>query len=255
MENDIQDFSSIHYKKNFLSEVIARVDLINPIEELQEQLPTKLKSQAMREFPIEEPQETIQRQFQVTPRTFSSQDLKGMVWNFHGRERHKTLTIIPNAVFVKYVKFDKYETLENDLTEFLSAFFSVYEEAEPGRLGLRYINNIEIPNGNPLQWEDYLNRTMLHLFQFYPHSEALARVFHVVEFNFDEFNLKYQFGMHNPDYPATIRRKIFILDMDAYYQGLHDPHDIRSSLLKFHYRIQELFEMSITDKLREIMNA
>jgi len=61
--------------------------------------------------------------------------------------------------------------------------------------------------------------------------------------------------MHNPDYPARIRKKIFILDYDAYTTSLLTREEIRQSLPIFHDQIEQLFEKSITGRLREIMNV
>ncbi len=60
--------------------------------------------------------------------------------------------------------------------------------------------------------------------------------------------------MYNPDYPAPIKKKRFTLDLDAYYQGFHDKDEIQKNLDKYHDKIQELFELSITEKFRNILN-
>ena len=39
--------------------------------------------------------------------------------------------------------------------------------------------------------------------------------------------------------------------MDAYHNGLQNKEDVISSLPEFHSKIQELFEFSIKDGLRE----
>jgi uncharacterized protein (TIGR04255 family) len=98
---------------------------------------------------------------------------------------------------------------------------------------------------------------LLTLFHF-PSKEdqpALSRVIHNLELTFETFNLRYQLGMHNPDYPARIRQKIFLLDLDAYTQTTVDLRDIRRVLDTFHSAIQCYFEQSITNALRNVMNA
>ena len=97
-------------------------------------------------------------------------------------------------------------------------------------------------------------KNLLCSFRFYKGAGIVSRVFHNVEYSFDDFNLRYQFGMHNPDYPAPIKKKSFILDLDAYYQGIQDKDEIQKNLDKYHDKIQEVFELSITDKLRTILN-
>jgi uncharacterized protein (TIGR04255 family) len=62
--------------------------------------------------------------------------------------------------------------------------------------------------------------------------------------------MRFQYGMHNPDYPAPIKKKIFILDYDAYCNGILTKNDIFKYLPIFHEEVQKLFENSISDKLR-----
>ncbi len=59
--------------------------------------------------------------------------------------------------------------------------------------------------------------------------------------------------MHNPDYPANIVKKIFILDYDAYCEGAQEKNEILKNLDKFHLKIQQLFEYCIQDELRKVM--
>jgi uncharacterized protein (TIGR04255 family) len=248
-------YEDIHYEKHYLTEVIARIDFLNLLENIETKLPKELHTAALEHFPIAEPQKIVHRSIQASQDDLVTRRSSFIQWNFHGKNREKTLAIERGAIFVVYRSYDSYETLRDEFLGFASSFFDVYEDAQVRRLGLRYINNIEIREEDPFSWDDYLNQYMLQILRFYPSATAIARAFHVLEFNFGEFSLKYQFGMHNPDYPAPIKRKVFVLDLDAYHEGLLEPHDIDDSLDSFHFRIQELFELSITESLRGIMNA
>lgn len=252
--------SDICYKKNYLKEVIARVDFLSPVEGIETQLPRDLRAKAMRFFPIPEPKEIIARSIAASfgssqPDNVQSTRTSYVQWNFHGKDRSKTLTIEPRAVYVVYNSYQSFENVAEEFLGFTSEFFAVYENVQVRRLGLRYVNEIQFDEGDLFSWDEYLNEHMLCLLRFYPESETIARAFQILELNFDEFNVRFRFGMYNPDFPARIKRKIFALDLDAYYEGILEPSDIGDSLEKFHLRIQELFEHSITDTLRGIMNA
>ena len=56
-------------------------------------------------------------------------------------------------------------------------------------------------------------------------------------------------------FPAPIKKKLFILDTDAYTQGLIEMSDIPAKLEKFHEAIGNLFEQVITNGLREKMGV
>ena len=64
------------------------------------------------------------------------------------------------------------------------------------------------------------------------------------------YNLRFNFGIHNPDYPAIIKQKVFILDIDVYHNGIQNKEDIISNSKVFHDKIQEFFEFSITEEFR-----
>jgi uncharacterized protein (TIGR04255 family) len=61
--------------------------------------------------------------------------------------------------------------------------------------------------------------------------------------------------MFNADYPAAIRKKSFILDYDAYYQGPQNLEDVKHNIDIFHEAVQTLFEYSISDELRSLMGV
>jgi len=75
-----------------------------------------------------------------------------------------------------------------------------------------------------------------------------------MELDLSDMRVRFQYGMHNPDYPSVIRRKQFILDYDAYREETQTGDELERNLMRFHSKIQELFEQSITDELRRIMN-
>jgi len=60
--------------------------------------------------------------------------------------------------------------------------------------------------------------------------------------------------MHNPDYPAPIKQKIFVLDLDAFKEGTLSFEEVNDIIPKLHQNIESLFEKAITPSLRGRMN-
>jgi uncharacterized protein (TIGR04255 family) len=248
-------FEQTRYKRNYLSEVVARIDLLNPIEGITTALPKELSKRIKKNFPIAEPRKTTIQELQISlGEGVTSKETETTQWDFHGKNRDKRLTIVPNAIFVRYTSYESFESLKSDFLDIVAVFFERFKDMQGTRSGLRYVNNIVLDEGKPLVWDEYLNDKLLGLFQFHPNPEYLARVFHNMEFNFGDSNLRFQFGMYNPDYPAVIRRKAFVLDFDAYYQGIQDQEEIFANFDKFHENIQGTFEMSITETFRRKLN-
>jgi uncharacterized protein (TIGR04255 family) len=250
--NGIDD---ICYKRNFLTSVIARMDFPSQVPEIARVFPKPLLEIILPEFPIQEPQVTIEHSLQIADLQVKHRQInQGMKWNFYGKDREKTLTITPNALLVSWTKYKSYADLKSQFLAVALRFLEHFENVQVSRFGIRAINEISLSEPLPLDWSKYLNPHLLHLFSFTNEPDVLSRVFHNMEFNFGEFSLRFQFGMHNPDYPARIIRKIFVLDLDAYHQGILDRGDITDLCDKLHKSMQKYFELSITDGLRGIMN-
>lgn len=248
-------YDNVCYKHSYLTEVIARVDFLSPIQGIHRSLPRELANKAKGSFPIPEPNKTMVRELRISPdEGVKSKETEATEWNFHSKDRRKTLTILPQAIFVRYTSYETFEQLRSDFLEMLNAFLDRFPDAQGIRSGLRYVNNISLDEAQPLSWQDYLHNDLIKLIEFCPEPEYLARLFHTLEFNFGDYNLRYRFGLHNPDFPAVIRRKVYTLDFDAYYQGIQERDEINANFDKFHIKIQQLFERSITDALRRKMN-
>lgn len=256
MPRSIQsDLDSIRYEQSKLTEVIARVDLTSPISALQEELPKEISKAALGYFPISEPLPAVKKEVAMSLQETSTREQRFTQWNFHGRNREKLFCIEPQAFYVRYAIYESYETLRSEFLAVGRAIFDSFDQAQPSRLGLRYINQIEPSGRGPLAWNEYVNGELLGLLSYKMEGAQPIRIWNNVELAFDEFNLRFQFGVHNPDLPARIKRGEFILDYDAYFKGLIDPDEISDQLDKYHDTIQTMFERSITDDLREVMNA
>lgn len=246
-------YDEVCYKKPFLKEVICRLDFGARVERFLKSLPQKLATAALREFPISEPQKAQTQEFMVSATGFQTKSEETIQWTYHGKNREKTLVISPEAMIVTNRKYKDFEAFHNDVDNVVDSLFDAEKELSVARLGLRYVNVIELDNGDPLTWAEYVNEQMLGIIDTHKDQGALSRVFHIVEFNYDTVHVKFQFGMPNPDYPALIKRKQFVLDIDAYVQGALTQQDVEESIEVAHEKIQELFESSITDRTRDLM--
>lgn len=252
----IESESSICYKRNYLTEVIARIDLVSPIEQLKEKLPKAISSKALNYFPIFEPSRAITQNVVLQQNNVTSNSEEFTEWNFFGLNRKNRLTIKPDTFFIDVLEYERYDNLREQLIQFQKSFFDYFPDAQPNRIGLRYINQLEFPLSNILGWEEFVNDDLLGLLKFSNNLDSRpVRIFHNFEMAIEDFNLRFQFGIHNPDYPAPIRRNVFVLDYDAFYQGLIDTNDIPEMLDRFHSKIQNFFEISITNTLREKMDG
>ena len=248
-------YEEICYGESSLKEVIVKADLSSPVDVLATSMPRKVGNAALACFPVSEPRKAVTQGLQLSADTLQHTRQEFTEWNYHGREREKRLVISPTTMFVTYSQYSSYEVLKEDFHSVLSVLFAEFPDLRASRLGLRYINHIEPRNADPFRWGDYIDESLLGLFARFTEREHISRLFNIAEFKYEDLQVKFQFGVPNPDFPATIRRPLFVLDIDAYVQGLQDLPELATNIDRAHDQIQALFEESITDRLREVMRA
>ena len=151
-------------------------------------------------------------------------------------------------------RYERFELFKEEFCRVVEPLFNALPDTQASRIGLRFINHIVTPGTDPLNWQEYISHELLSVLEYRLDNAKPSRLLHNLEYAFDSFNLRFQYGIYNPDYPAPIRQRQFILDFDAYYRGLVDPQNIRTNMDIYHIQIQQLFERSVTDKLRGLMN-
>ena len=241
------------YKRDFLDKVIVKIDFDTPLP-----IATKGPSESVytivkERFPITEEKKMIGKELLIGPNVTKERSIEKKEWHYYGKNREKRLAVSPDFVFIEYKKYEYYEMLRDDFLSVLDALVQAYPKIQIKRLGLRYIDNIIIPDEKPLEWDKYLKPELNSIFTIPDNVNQISRAFHVLEFNYGEDSLRFQFGMFNPDYPAPIKKKAYTLDHDMYVTKILDKSDIKETLDRFHINIVDSFEEVITDDLRKIM--
>jgi uncharacterized protein (TIGR04255 family) len=246
----------ICYKRNYLTQVIARIEFVAPLGILERTVPAKFSDAVTKVFPIVVPVEltNFAIEMQVGVESTKSNQTRIKQWQFFGKEREKVLSVSSQALDLGYSKYTTYEEVKAAFTEAVETLAKLCPDARVKRFGLRYVNKITIENStNPTDLNGLISPELSCMIRFFQ-PENLTRLFHIAELKMGDFDLRFQFGFPNPDYPAVMKRPEFILDMDAYVQIVHDLNESLRYMDGAHEQIQSLFEKSISDVLRSRMN-
>src|SRR5579863_5047823 len=239
-------YEEVSYERPFLKQVIARIDFIAAADALQKSVPPSLAKTISDHFPIVEPGEafTTELQIQLGEKVQEKQTIFKQ-WNYYGRDREKQCALAPSFVFTAYTRYTIYENMRDEFGVVIRTIEDAFPDLRAARFGLRYINNIEVTGLTPpTKWDEYICPELLGMEAFSDRAEHLTRLFHVAELKYGDLNVRFQFGMPNPDSPAVIKRPLFTLDLDAYAQSAHEFKQALLYMDEAHNHIQDLFERS-----------
>jgi uncharacterized protein (TIGR04255 family) len=245
------NLDEICYKDTPIKRVIIKIDFLGRVPELNDTLPIPIADIIKKSFPIAEARNVVARELQISNDNVTQNNKSVREWHFHTEERNATMSIKEDSIAIQINNYISFQKINEVLIEIKNVFYGHYPGLLSRRLGLRYINEIGLQEANPLDWSKYINPNLISIFDATPDSQNIIRAFHNLELKYNDIQLKFQYGVHNPDYPAIVKKKVFILDLDAFFTGILKQHEIDDYLTKQHAIIQKQFEFAITPELRE----
>src|SRR5207302_3519038 len=134
-------------------QVIARIDF-RPLEKMEPKGPPKSFYSAIKSrFPIPETKEIIAASLQIGPEKATQTSQKRHEWLYYGKARSKYLAVSEGWLAVEYSTYRSFEGLRDDFLAAVDALCGAYEGVQVTRLGLRYIDNIELNEPGPTDWK------------------------------------------------------------------------------------------------------
>lgn len=243
------------YHKPFLSKVVVRADFAAPMILEENQLPKELRSKLLKDFPLLDIQRRMEKEIHADEESVKTTTHVYPVFAFANSGKTNQVVLAFDNLALTFGKYPGYTKLRAQFLSTLDLLLKEFPETQFKRLGLRYVDKITLDEPNPTDWSAYLEPELLGSFEIADNQATIARAFHVVEFNYGDFKMRFQYGMSNPDFPAPIRQKVFTLDYDAYIEELIERSDIEKLIDKFHDKLKLSFEEVITDALRAKMGV
>ncbi|MCK4743625.1 MAG: TIGR04255 family protein [Sulfuriflexus sp.] len=183
----------------------------------------------------------------------------GWIWEHKSADGKKTISVGHDHLSLIY-EGDIY----SDGNEFIAEFTMLYERFSSDfgvtmftRAGLRYINEINIEEGSPLDWDTIISEDLIVSVKAgidFDDDEVLRSMHQLVTKN-DGVKVLFNYGMHNPDYPNPVARKNFVLDIDCSLDEDIQSGDIVNSIKKLNIHAENTFESAIGDGLRDLMGS
>ena len=223
------------YKKNFLTNVIFRIDYPQ-ITEYSQELLKKFQEAIKSEFPIlqESPGKIIE--FSVgEDQKVEFKDKELLKWTFFSKNKKRIASVEHNNMTLEFLEYDCFESLEKTLKTLLESLKNVFGEIISTRVGLRYVNQISLEEEDTFNFKDYIDDSLTKNLEFIE-DKNLSRTISVLEILEGEYSLRFQYGIPNSLYPGKILRKEFVLDIDGYTNDALNQKEVMDKIKEIYNR-------------------
>lgn len=248
------NYDEICYKRSCLSKVIMRFDFLEYIDE-GILFGTDVEKEVLKNFPKKGMQQLIRFQTMnviAEPKgTRSEQSTRdGIQQEFSNADGNKFF-LSNKFLIVEINRYTKYDDVINVFRPVLKSLISKIQLTSM-RTGIRYINVFSDDGIRPQK--NFFITSVGSLLDTKMDEKKCIRSMAMNEYVFDDMHLSFRFGMYNPQYPQFIKKTNYVLDYDCFCDIAVVGFDaIMSHIQKGHDSIQKIFEESITDQLRKVM--
>ncbi|MBT4121877.1 TIGR04255 family protein [bacterium] len=240
------------YTKNFLTDVIFKVDF-PVILDLQDSPPKEFQNAIKEEYPILEPFQQfsfmMDKESEEPP-----QNLNRTIWKFMSKDKNRSIELSYQSLIIVFKDYQSYEDFREIIEKIMAIFNELYKNVIVDRIGLRYINQIELEEEDIFNWGDYINDCLISNIDFLENKNQIKRTIDILELSLDdEVTLNFRWGIYNSLYPSEVSKKEFLLDFDCFTRVQIESDQVIGKLDIFNSIITGYFEKSIEDKFRELL--
>lgn len=240
------------YTRNLIKDTIFRIDYPSILKLVNEN-PSAFQEQIIELFPNVEVIEHLMR-FSLNGSDEQDTGEVRKIWRFKSRDGSRTLEISPEYLVVIENNYTNFTDFNRLLEQVLTPFRNLYNFSYIKRIGLRYVNEISVPNTVPTResLSTYLNNSLVTHLDF-ASDKQLLRTNNVTEFIHESSRkVKFRYGLTNENYPNQLQDSKFTLDFDCYNADSIEKDAFSTELVALNVIATGHFENCIEDGLREI---
>lgn len=248
----------MHYQKNFLTKIVLRLDF-GEILALRGEAKPEFSDRIQTLYPIAIGKPTSTLSVTVGPKGSGiQQEITGMLWEHRKAENGtKVVSLSPTLLSVEYGQndYDHFPPFRAEVEHVFGALQSLYQVTQVNRIGLRYINEISLQQGNALDWDNLIKPGLITSVKAcLPDSMTMVRSFHQLQAQRDNLTTIFNYGLYNPDYPNPLARRQFVLDYDCFRADTLAT-EVMQTLDSLNDICEAMFEASIEEGLRSQMGV
>lgn len=249
------------YEKNFITQVIIRADFQEntvPVVQPEERILAVAEGYPVRNRLNRSRSEVHVKKTPQGP-VKDTRTINFIENNFWTEDKSRRIAMCSEYLFVEERRYEGYAALRDTFLDALDAMAAQYPTLKLRRLGMRYINEIKLPEADAGPglgadfWERYINPLLLGGLRFAANDGALARHMCSTELNYGTDRATVRYGIFNTSYPRPNQKREFIVDVDTYCQTELAVGAVPAKVDEYHKAACSVFEAAITDALRARM--
>lgn len=253
-----------HYDRNFITLMLIRADFVSggfPLDGA----PDGSVTAPLSDYPLRSAASRTRNEIRIekSPQgpVKDTRTLPFTEYNFWTADKRRRFALCSEYTFLESRGYIPHSEACGEFLAVLDAAAAQHPGMTVRRLGMRYVNNICLPEADAGPglgadfWKSYVNELLLGGLRFAANDGALARQMNSIELNYGADRATVKYGVFNAEYPKPNRRREFILDIDTFCQQPLAPQALAGKLDDFHRAACSVFETAVTDALRRRMGA
>ncbi len=180
-----------------------------------------------------------------------AEQLTALFYAFSNEEKTRSIKAAEDRLVVQFMQYECFEIFKEEALSRTTGFCQMFGINEFNRVGLRYVNNIEIPKeGEVYQVTRYV-RPYVDIKRACTYGPMHFNLQLTMKTSSCHITSRTAFLMKTPNESNAI----YLLDMDTYVQGKRVLKDLDKLLDELHYQAQVEFLSHVTEEYKQVMRG
>jgi len=162
---------------------------------LKERIPNEIHKAAESLYPIAEPTQQIGGVLKISGTSVENEPHLTTDYNYFSKNRKEKLTINAKYLVMEIFEYSEFEPFRSNFIKVLQSISNFNKDIQFERLGLRYVDQITIDEGNPFDWSKYINKKLLNQFEVASDKDSICRALSLIEQEREDYSVRFQYGM------------------------------------------------------------
>jgi uncharacterized protein (TIGR04255 family) len=189
--------------------------------------------------------------FEVTmgPNMRSTNEKTEKAFRFTNAADGRTLFVSPRIVTLDLSTYSGFVHFSELVNRVRKALITFGEDATIKTMGLRYINEIRLTEGDPYDWSGWIKQPLTSSVGLAGDDLTISRSMGLMELDDLNYHVRFQYGWFNSQFPNPIALREFVLDYDCQSKDSFAIDTLMQKLDEAHKIIKKIYLLSVDKNL------